>query len=76
MFISKKNHLSEVKSLQDKINELEEQIKNLQSKLLTLQQQQPQIIEISKVLTDLQRLSGSMLSIQRMDPTEVYQWRG
>mgnify|MGYP006921299090 CR=1 FL=1 len=68
MFISKKTHLSEMKTLQDKINELE-------TKLQTLTQQAPHLLELSKIFSDLQRLSGSMLSIQRMDPTEVYRWR-
>lgn len=58
-----------------RIEQLETQNKELEKTLLTLKSQLPRLLELSKFLTDLETLNGSLLSVKRIKADEVYVWR-
>ena len=58
-----------------RIVELEKKNLELETQLKKLKEQIPQIIELSKLLTDLQTLGSGLLHLQRLRGDEVYRWR-
>lgn len=63
------------KALALKLAQIEKENLELQNQLKKLKEQIPQIVELSKLLVDLQNVGSGLLHLRRIRSEEVYLWR-
>lgn len=59
----------------NKVEELQKEVISLETQLKNLKSQLPRIMEISKLIEDLDHLGAGMLNVLRVPIDEIYRWR-